>query len=77
MATTIANYLLQSVLGTYIELPESFSWGLSSEINLDLKDVRIKEDVLTKLKLPIKIKHGVIKKLKVSRFLMTRILGAS
>jgi hypothetical protein len=68
MATTIANYLLQSVLGTYIELPESFSWGLSTEINLDLKDVRIKEDVLTKLKLPIKIKHGVIKKLKVSLF---------
>ena len=53
MVTRIASYLFQQVLGTYLELPDEMNFGMSTEINLDLKDVHIKKDVLTKFKLPI------------------------
>jgi len=67
MAKRYINYLLKDKLSAYLDGLENteMSFGLK-EANLNLQNVKIKEDALTKLKLPVEIKLGVIKRLYVS-----------
>jgi len=66
MAKRYIKQLITQKLGSYLDGLESTDIKFSvSEARLQMENVRIKDDALTKLKLPIEIKHGEIKKLDV------------
>ena len=67
MAKRYITQLLSESLGTYLDGLDSTQIQFNmSEAILQMENVIVKEDCLTKLKLPIKIKHGMIRKLDVS-----------
>ena len=67
MAKRYITQLLSQKLGSYLDGLDSTDVKFSvSEAQLQMENVRIKDDALTKLKLPIQIKHGQIRKLDVS-----------
>ena len=77
MAKRYITSLLSEKLGKYLDGLDStdIKFGLSEAI-LQLENVTFKEDALTKLKLPVQIKHGLIHKLDVRFFYFTH-LGSS
>ncbi len=69
MAKRYITQLLSEKLGSYLDGLDSTDVKFSvSEAQLQMENVRIKDDALTKLKLPIQIKHGQIRKLDVRAF---------
>ena len=67
MAKSYITYLLREKLGTYLEGLENteLTFGLSA--HLEMANVKVKEESIAKFEMPIDIKFGIIKKLKVSR----------
>jgi len=66
MAKRYITQLLSQKLGSYLDGLDSTDLKFSvTEAQLQMENVRIKDDALTKLKLPIQIKHGQIRKLDV------------
>ena len=66
MAKSYITYLLKEKLGTYLEGLErtELTFGLSA--HMEMANVKIKEESIQKFELPIDIKFGIIKKLRVS-----------
>jgi len=66
MAKRYITTMLSEKLGTYLDGLDSTDVKFTmSEAVLQMENVSFKEDALTRLKLPIKIKHGMIRKLDV------------
>ena len=78
MAKRYITSLLSEKLGKYLDGLDStdIKFGLSEAI-LQLENVTFKEDALTKLKLPVQIKHGLIHKLDVRIFNFTHLGSGS
>jgi hypothetical protein len=67
MAKRYITSLLSDKLGAYLDGLDSTDIQFTlSEAVLQMENVSFKEDALTKLKLPVQIKHGLIRKLDVS-----------
>jgi vacuolar protein sorting-associated protein 13A/C len=66
MAKSYITYLLKEKLGTYLEGLErtELTFGLSA--HMEMANVKIKEESIQKFELPIDIKFGIIKKLRVN-----------
>ena len=68
MAKRYIKQFITQQLGQYLENLDSatdIQFSMSEAI-LQLENVTFKEDALTKLKLPVQIKHGRVRKLDVS-----------
>lgn len=67
MAKRFITSLLKGMMGEYLEGLDHTEIHYSlSEAILQMQNVSVKEDALTKLKLPVQIKHGTIRRLDVS-----------
>ena len=66
MAKSYITYLLKEKLGTYLEGLENteLTFGLSA--HMEMANVKVKKESIQKFELPIDIKFGIIKKLRVS-----------
>ena len=67
MAKRYINYILRERLGTYLEGLENaeVSFGISQG-SLNLQNVKVKDDAFKKLLLPMNIKFGTVKSLRVT-----------
>lgn len=75
MAKRYITSLLSEKLGAYLDGLDSTDIQYSlSEAILQMSNVTVREDALTKLKLPIQIKHGMIRKLDVSSLLFHSVI---
>ena len=79
MAKRYITSLLTDKLGAYLNNLDSTDIQFTmSEALLQMENVVFKEDALTKLKLPVQIKHGLIRKLDVSILkVSSSFIGAS